>query len=78
MGREYSHWIDLTLSSHMEAVISKIYLTKVPLLSNSMFLRSKTSSKKLQKDPTTQKPMFWDPLIFHPCAYWENPTCLDP
>ena len=28
-GREYSHWIDLTLGIHFEAVISEIYRTEV-------------------------------------------------
>ena len=37
-GREYSHWIDLTLNSHVEAVVSEIYRTKVRFLSKSTFL----------------------------------------
>ena len=39
-GREYSRWIDLTLNSHFEAVISEIYRTEVRCLSKSTFCLS--------------------------------------
>ena len=56
-SREYSHWIDLTLNSHFEAVISEIYRTKVRLLSKSTFLGSTKRSKKVQKGPAAPKPI---------------------
>ena len=50
MGREYSHWIDLTLNSHFEAVMSEIYRTEVRFLSKSTFLgvtkRSKNGTER--------------------------------
>ena len=52
MGREYSHWIDLTLISHMEAVIFKIDLTNIPCWSKPTFLTSAkgpTRYKKVQR-----------------------------
>ena len=58
-GREYSHWIDLTLNSHFEAVISEIYRTKVRFLSKSTFLGSTKRSKKVQKGPAAPKPICW-------------------
>ena len=48
-NREYSHWIDLTLNSHFEAVISEIYLTKIQVWSKSMFSGSTKRSKKVQR-----------------------------
>ncbi len=57
-GREYSHWIDLTLNSHFEAVISEIYRTEVRFLSKSTFWGSKQRSKKVQKGPAAPKPIF--------------------
>ena len=57
-GREYSHWIDLTLNSHFEAVISKIYLAKVRFLSKSTLWGSTKRSEKVQKGPAAQKPIF--------------------
>ena len=52
--REYSHWIDLTLNSHLEAVISEIYRTKIRCLSKSTLLGS---TKKVQKGPAAPKPI---------------------
>ena len=57
MGREQSHRIDLRLISHMEAVILKIYLTKVILLSKSTFLTSNKRSRKVKKGPAAPKPI---------------------
>ena len=56
-GREYSHWIDLTLNSHFEAVISEIYRTKVRFLSKSTFFGSTKRFKKVQKGPAAPKPI---------------------
>ena len=56
-GREYSHWIDLTLNSHFEAVISEIYLTKIHCLSKSTFSGSTKRSNKVQKGPAAPKPI---------------------
>ena len=56
-GREYSHWIDLALNSHFEAVISEIDLTKIPFWSNLTFLGSKQRSKKVRKGPAAPKPI---------------------
>ena len=57
-GREYSHWIDLTLNSHFEAVISEIYRTKVRFWSTLTFLRLNKRSKKVQKGPAAPKSIF--------------------
>ena len=37
-GREYSHWIDLTLGIHFEVVIPESCRTKVRFISKSTFL----------------------------------------
>ena len=58
-GREYSHWIDLTLNSHVEAVISEIYRTKFRFLSKSTFLGSSKISKKVQTGPAAPTPICW-------------------
>ena len=58
MGREYFHWIDLTIIKLMGAVKKKIYLTKVPFWSKSTFLGSAKRSKKVQKGPAAPKPIF--------------------
>ena len=50
MGREYSHWIDLRLIKLMDAVISKIYLTKLPCLSKRTFLGSNKRVNKRYKN----------------------------
>ena len=59
MGWEYLHWIDLRLIKLMEAVISKIYLTKNPFLSKQTFLGSKKRSKNVQKGPTAPTQISW-------------------
>ena len=46
VGQECSHWIDLRLVSHMEAVISKIYLTKVHFLLKLTFFWSNKGPKR--------------------------------
>ena len=56
-SREYSHWIDLTLNSHFEAVVSEIYRTKVRFLSKSTFLGSQKRSNKVRKGPAAPKPI---------------------
>ena len=33
-GREYSNWMDLTLNSHFEAVISETYRTEISVFSS--------------------------------------------
>ena len=57
MGREYSHWIDLRLISHMEVVILKIYLTKIHVLSKPTFVDVKQKYKNVQKGPEPNKPI---------------------
>ena len=37
-GREYSHWIDLTLGIHFEAVISESYRTKIRFMPRQTFV----------------------------------------
>ena len=49
-GREYSHWIDLTLNSHCEAVMSEIYRTKACFVPTSTcFLRLTKKQKRYKK-----------------------------
>ena len=57
MGREYFHWIDLTIIKLMGAVKKKIYLTKAQFLSKPTFWVSKQRSKKVQKGPEATKPI---------------------
>ena len=56
MGREYSHWIDLRLISHMKAVMFKIYLTKV-----RCFVKTDDFdvSTEIQKGPAAPQPICW-------------------
>ena len=56
-SREYSHWIDLKLNSHFEAVISEIYRTEIRFLLKSTFWGSTKRSKKVRKGPAAQKPI---------------------
>ena len=57
-GREYSHWIDLTLGIHFEAVIPETCRTNVRFTSKSTFVESKKVSRKVQKGPAAPKPIF--------------------
>ena len=56
-GREYSHWIDLTLGVHFEAVIPESYRTKVRFMSKPTFWGQKKVSKKVPKGPAAPKPI---------------------
>ena len=57
MGREYFHWIDLRLISLMEAVIFKIYLTKIGFWSKPTFLTANKGPKRY-KQVKRPKPIF--------------------
>ena len=57
MGREYSHWTDLTLISPLEAVISKHLSHQNQMFVKPMFLTSRQMSKKVQKDPAAPTPI---------------------
>ena len=52
--REYSHWIDVTLNSHIKGVVSEIYRTKVRCLSKSTLV----GQQKIQKGTKAPKPNF--------------------
>ena len=57
-GREYSHWIDLTLNSHFGAVIPESYRTKVRCMSKSTFWGKKRCQKR-SRGPAAPKPICW-------------------
>ena len=48
-GREYSHWIDLTLGIHFEAVISKSCRTEIRFMSTPTCFDQKSFPKRHKK-----------------------------
>ena len=71
-GREYSHWIDLTLNSHFEAVISEIYLTKIPCLLKPTLL----GPNKIQKGLAAPMSFCWVNLLAF--LFFRKCFCLTP
>ena len=58
-GREYSHWIDLRLNSHFEAVIPESVRTKVRFMSKSTFFGQKRCPKRSKNGPVAPTPICW-------------------
>ena len=58
IGREYSHWIDLRLISHMEVVIYKNLSHQTPIFIKSDVFGVTSKSKNVQKGPAAPTPFF--------------------